>query len=78
MEHYFPRRTVKFHAEDEPVITDKTKNLIIQQTNKSLDHYTTKRDIKTHLHEIKKEKKSIYGEEIRPIRSNIKYRGAMQ
>ena len=65
IEYYFPKRTVKFHAEDKPFITGKIKNLIIQRNrafvNSDKEHYRVLRNMVTN--EIRKEK-------IKPLRNN--------
>ena len=72
IEHHFPKRTVKFHAEDKPFITGKVKNLIIQRnrafSNIDKQLYKVLRNKVTK--EIKREKRRFYNKKIKPLRSS--------
>ena len=72
IEQYFPKRMVKFHAEDKPFMTGKIKSLINQRNRafRNIDKQRYRELRNRVTNEIKKEKASFYNKKIKPLRNS--------
>ena len=72
IKYYFPKRAVKFHAEEKPFITGKIKNLIIKR-NRALHNINKEphRFLRNNVaEEIRKEKRIYCNKKIKPLLIN--------